>query len=175
MALDTEAKRWSMLAFANQPVRSHVFNPETSGLVSIEQITVLQYYGGIGWEAPVVTTPLSVPSDGEPFGVFAGVGFSNMVRVLDQGDSLAFFFDRSGLALGNWTLTINIKTYASDTALMSRIIALDPSGRFWEDHLTATETAALALGNYRLTGHMFNATTDESDEVELRFNITKAW
>ena len=39
MAVDTEAKRWSMLAFANGPVRSHVFNPDTNGLVSIEKIT----------------------------------------------------------------------------------------------------------------------------------------
>lgn len=51
MAIDTEAKRWSMLALANSPGRTHVFNPETSGLVSIERITVLQKYGGIAWSA----------------------------------------------------------------------------------------------------------------------------
>jgi len=56
MAVDSEPKRWSMLAFANGPVRSHVFNPETSGLVSIEKITVLQYYGGIAWSGAVAVT-----------------------------------------------------------------------------------------------------------------------
>ena len=43
-----------MLAFASNPVRTHVFNPNTSGLVSIEKITVLQYYGGIVWDGLVV-------------------------------------------------------------------------------------------------------------------------
>ena len=52
MAIDSEVKRWSMLAMASNPVRTHVFNPDTSGLVSIEKITVLQYYGGIAWDNP---------------------------------------------------------------------------------------------------------------------------
>jgi hypothetical protein len=45
-----------MLALANGPVRTHVFNPSTSGLVSIEKITVLQYYGGIAWDNPSPAT-----------------------------------------------------------------------------------------------------------------------
>jgi len=52
MAVDSEAKRWSMLAFANGPIRTHVFNPDTSGLVSIEKITTLLHYGGISWANP---------------------------------------------------------------------------------------------------------------------------
>ncbi len=54
MAIDTEAKRWSMLAHASSPPRTVVFNPDTSGLVSIEKITVLQYYGGNAWDDPVI-------------------------------------------------------------------------------------------------------------------------
>lgn len=54
MAVDTEPKRWSMLALSSGAVPSHVFNPETSGLSSIEKITVLQHYGGIEWSAEVV-------------------------------------------------------------------------------------------------------------------------
>lgn len=53
MAVDTEAKRWSMLAFCSGS-RTHVFNPDTSGLSSIEKITVLQHYGGIPWSEAVV-------------------------------------------------------------------------------------------------------------------------
>ena len=56
MAIDTEQKRWSMLALANGPVRSHVFNPSTSGLVSVEKITLLQHYGGIAWDDPTPVT-----------------------------------------------------------------------------------------------------------------------
>ena len=52
MAVDSEQKRWSMLALANGPMRTHVFNPATSGLSSIEKITVLQQYGGIAWSDP---------------------------------------------------------------------------------------------------------------------------
>ena len=56
MAVDTEQKRWSMLAWASGVARTHVFNPETSGLSSIEKITVLQHYGGVAWASPVVST-----------------------------------------------------------------------------------------------------------------------
>jgi len=56
MAIDSEPKRWSMLALANGPVRTHVFNPDTSGLVSVEKITVLQQYGGIAWDNPSPAT-----------------------------------------------------------------------------------------------------------------------
>ncbi len=58
MAVDTEQKRWSMLAFANGPVRTHVFNPETSGVSSIEGITLLLHYGGIAWSDP---SGISIP------------------------------------------------------------------------------------------------------------------
>jgi len=68
VALNTEAKRWSMLAMASNPVRTHVFNPATSGLVSIEKITVLQYYGGISWDSPVAVT-----GDGKIGGLSAGL------------------------------------------------------------------------------------------------------
>jgi len=53
MAIDSEPKRWSMLAMASGPVRTHVFNPDTAGLSSIEKITILQHYGGIAWDSPV--------------------------------------------------------------------------------------------------------------------------
>jgi len=52
MAIDTEPKRWSMLAAASGPGRNIVFNPETSGLSSTEKITVLKHYGGITWDNP---------------------------------------------------------------------------------------------------------------------------
>jgi len=62
MAIDSEAKRWSMLAMANNPIRTHVFNPDTSGLVSIEKITLLQYYGGNAWDNPTPSTASKPPS-----------------------------------------------------------------------------------------------------------------
>jgi hypothetical protein len=56
MAINSEAKRWSMLGFASGSGRNIVFNPNTSGLVSIEKITVLKYYGGIAWDNPAPVT-----------------------------------------------------------------------------------------------------------------------
>mgnify|MGYP000185688480 CR=1 FL=1 len=52
MAIDTEGKRWSMLGMASGIGRNIVFNPSTSGLVSIEKITTLKYYGGNAWNNP---------------------------------------------------------------------------------------------------------------------------
>ena len=51
-----------MLAFCSGAVPSHVFNPDTSGLVSIEKITVLQKYGGIAWDSPAGAQPATPPS-----------------------------------------------------------------------------------------------------------------
>jgi hypothetical protein len=73
MAIDSEPKRWSMLALASGPVPSHVFNPETSGLVSIEMITVLQKYGGIAWDDPTPATGRVMSSLAHRGGL-AGVG-----------------------------------------------------------------------------------------------------
>lgn len=60
MAVDSEQKRWAMLGFASGVGRNIVFNPATSGLSSIEKITVLKYYGGISWSAAV-----AIPSGGD--------------------------------------------------------------------------------------------------------------
>lgn len=54
MALDSEAKRWSMLQIAGGPsYYPFVFNPDTSGVVAIERATLLKLYGGI----PLTETP----------------------------------------------------------------------------------------------------------------------
>lgn len=58
MAIDTEAKRWSMLNVAAGPAaHAQVFNPDTSGLVFIERATVLKLYGGNAFD-PAVITPV---------------------------------------------------------------------------------------------------------------------
>lgn len=55
MAVDTEAKRWSMLQICAGPsTYATVFNPDTSGLVAIERATVLKLYGGIQFTGEIV-------------------------------------------------------------------------------------------------------------------------
>lgn len=56
MAIDSEAKRWSMMAMSGNPIRILVCNPDTSGLSAIERATVLQCYGGIGWDDPAASS-----------------------------------------------------------------------------------------------------------------------
>ena len=59
MAVDTEAKRWSMMQLASGPsYYPLVFNPDTSGLSAIERATVLKLYGGIAFSA---AAPIIIP------------------------------------------------------------------------------------------------------------------
>ena len=83
MAVDTEAKRWSMLALCSGVARTHVFNPDTSGLVSIEQITVLQHYGGNAWDNP------SPPSGRVMSSLAASGGLAGLGGIAGQGGGLA--------------------------------------------------------------------------------------
>ena len=55
MAIDSEAKRWSMLRVAAGPCAAPLFNPDTSGLSFIERATVLRLYGGNAFDASVIT------------------------------------------------------------------------------------------------------------------------
>jgi len=87
MAVDSEQKRWSMLALSSGAVPSHVFNPETSGLSSIEKITVLQHYGGISWEGPDVTAPIL----SNPTGVATGPTTATGTVDTDEAGTLFFF------------------------------------------------------------------------------------
>ena len=70
-----------MLALCSGAVPSHVFNPETSGLVSIEKITVLQKYGGIAWASPAGGRIMSSLAN---YGGLAGSG-----GIAGQGGGLA--------------------------------------------------------------------------------------
>lgn len=76
MAIDSEAKRWSMLAMASNPVRTHVFNPDTSGLVSIEKITTLLHYGGNAWDDPTPVTGRIMSSMAYRGGLASGGGIA---------------------------------------------------------------------------------------------------
>lgn len=76
MAVDTERKRWSMLQWAVGPsYYPHVFNPDTSGLDSIERATVLKLYGGIpfaGVAGSVTLTGTAVEGGVTPEEIAAG-------------------------------------------------------------------------------------------------------
>lgn len=98
-----------------------------------------------------------------------------------QGESIPFTFARDTTLsddhiVSNWTLTIFVKKYPSDAAIIDREI--QPTGTnsdIWQGFLTKTETAALSTGLYRLIGKLINNVNDEEQQIPLRFNISNAW
>jgi hypothetical protein len=100
------------------------------------------------------------------------------IQVIRQGESLPFTFDRSGESLTGWTCTIVAKQFPEDAAAIERVIPLttdDDGNAVWEGFITQTESAALALGLWYLTGKLENTSTDEEETPPVRFQVTKAW
>ena len=102
-------------------------------------------------------------------------GQSGRIAIIPQGNTLTFFFDRQATELKNWVLTLQVRRFVGDAALISRVIAPDDTRQEWRGQLTSTETAALATGPYRLVGRMVNSVTDQREDVIVRFHITKPW
>lgn len=101
---------------------------------------------------------------------------ANEINIVRKGTSFDFVFDRGGLSLDGWILTINVRQFPSDSAFVSRVIAAD--GTTWPGFLTPAETTALTSGTtYRLTGVQNNASTGEEQQVvdTIRFNVSDAW
>lgn len=99
----------------------------------------------------------------------------NAIEIVRQGESLSFTFDREGESIEGWTCVINVKVYPSDTSLITRTIEPDESEQQWSDYLTSTETAALDVATYRLIGILTNSSTDEEEQIPIRFQITSNW
>lgn len=95
------------------------------------------------------------------------------IQVIRRGESLPFSFDRGGLDISGYVCTIVVKQFTKDTALISRVVA--PTDQKWTGFLTSTETQALNEGNYFITGELVNASTDENEEIPLRFQVSGAW
>lgn len=95
------------------------------------------------------------------------------ISVVRQGESLPFVFDRGDESIDGWICTIEVKNFTGDPADISRVIT--PEGGEWPGFLTSSETSLLAVGLYRLIGVLTNSSTDEEEQVILRFNITDSW
>lgn len=118
----------------------------------------------------------------KPGGFWAGVfQKSKMERAtrmegivtIKPGKSLPFDFDRGGQDISGWTCTIEVKQFPDDVAAISRVIT--PTDGVWAGYLTATETAALGTGQWRILAQLSNTTTDEKEVIEKRFNIGVGW
>ncbi len=100
---------------------------------------------------------------------------SGPIRFVRKGGSLPFVFDRDGESVEGWVCTIYVKEFKSDASLITRIIPIDPNKQ-WSGYLTSTETESLAQPTlYRLIAILVNSTTDEEEQVPVRFQLNKAW
>ena len=95
------------------------------------------------------------------------------IQVVRKGESLPFTFDRGSDPIVNWVCTLEVKKHPGDTAAISRVIP--PVGDTWPGFLTQAETGALGTGLWRLIGVLTKSSTDEEEQVPLRFNITDSW
>lgn len=100
-----------------------------------------------------------------------------IITPVRKGESFPFSFDLVGgsddNSIDDWVCTIEVKKFPGDTASISRVIT--PTGSVWSGFLTQAETSALAIGTYRLIGVLTNSTTDEEQQIPVRFNITDTW
>lgn len=95
------------------------------------------------------------------------------IPIVRKGENLPFEFDRADESIDGWVCTVEVKKFTSDTALISRVIS--PTGQAWISFLSSTDTTALAIGLYRLIAVLTNASTDEEEQIALRFNVTESW
>lgn len=100
------------------------------------------------------------------------------IDIVRKGESLDFTFDRDGKTIVDWICTINVRKYPGDASLITRVIPPDNNSRDnpqFKGFLTSTETDGLATGTYRLVGILTNASTDEEEQQNIRFNVTEKW
>lgn len=110
-----------------------------------------------------------------------------MIELIRQGESLPFIYtlppnpngtEQDSSQSTNWTCTIYVRQYPSDTPLIEREI--DPTNDVygvtsWQGYLTSSETAALDEGTYRLAGVLYNSVDDEEVQEVSRFKVSPSW
>ena len=98
----------------------------------------------------------------------------NKLVIIQKGESLPFKFDRGGFSIEDWVCVIKVKQKPVDAPTIDRTITADDDQAF-SGFLTMTETNLLIEGLWYLTGILTNASTDEQEEIPVRFNVTKSW
>jgi len=99
---------------------------------------------------------------------------TNKLVVIQRGESLPFKFDRGGASIEQWTCVIKVKQKPDDLPDIARTIPSDDD-RAFSGFLTRTETLNLIEGLWYLTGVLTNVSTDEQEEIPVRFQVSKTW
>jgi len=101
------------------------------------------------------------------------------LKVIRQGESLPFVFDRGGEDITDFACTIFVKQFPADTADITRVIQPSENTETglleWSGFLTSTETAALALGLWIINAQLVKASSDEEEAIPVRFHVTIPW
>lgn len=96
----------------------------------------------------------------------------NALIIIQSGESLPFKFDRGGESIENWTCKILVKQKFQDPSEITRIIPSDDD-RAFSGFLTSTETTNLPNeGLWYLIGVLVNISTDEKEEIRVRFTVS---
>ncbi len=101
------------------------------------------------------------------------------IKVIRQGESLPFVFDRGGEDTTGYICTIFVKQFPADAAAVTRVIPLTTNSKTgfaeWSGFLTSTETAALAIGFWNIDAQLVKASTDEEESIPVRFQVVVPW
>ncbi len=102
------------------------------------------------------------------------------IRIVRQGGSLPFSFDRGELSISGWVCTIKVLQFKGDSPAISRVIT--PTNNVWSGFLTSTETEALVNSTksslWWLVAILTDSSTDEEEQIaspSVRFNLVAAW
>ena len=103
----------------------------------------------------------------------------NKLEILQQGESLPFNFDRGKNSISGWTCTITVKQKPSDSPLPGFPRVVPELNGSWPGFITQTESASFPVlpkgRSYMLIASLVNPTTDEEEQITVRFRVTKAW
>ena len=101
------------------------------------------------------------------------------IKVIRQGESLPFVFDRGGESIDGYVCTIFVKQYPADVASITRVIEPTTNPKTgvseWSGFLTQTETAALAVGLWIINAKLVKSSTDEEEAIPVRFQVVVTW
>lgn len=101
------------------------------------------------------------------------------IKVIRQGESLPFVFDRDGEDITGYVCTIFVKQFPSNVSDITRIIEPSVNEKTgigeWSGFLTQTETSALDVGLWIINAKLVKASTDEEEAIPVRFTIAVPW
>jgi len=100
---------------------------------------------------------------------------TNKLVIIQKGESLPFKFDRGGASIEGWTCQIKVKQKPTDLPEIERDVPADDD-RAFSGFLSKTDTINLPNeGLWYLIGVLTNLSTDEQEEIPIRFQLSKTW